>query len=436
MWEIAVALGVYVVWGLFDFLNISLVFKRFIQIDKPTRKDYNYLWLIYYVLITVLYCLSIYRFQEIYVLILFFPYYFRAVPLVWSKYGINKKIPFTIFLYEEIAATVSSNINILIKFIFGKDFNYKLVDDICVTFVVIAFYMVFITLKHMGRTRKLNIWFANLSIKEYVVMMIAMFSLGNLEALICLDGEFIPSLYSLLIIVGIICLIVMICNSIFVSERSKLLENNMDTLREHVEKLTEAYAEIDEKNVQLRRFRHDIKNLMMALKAMIEQKKNDQALEYIGKVWDDFQKTGREFDTGNFVADALLSVKANSAEKIGAKLTFEGFIPSTQVNDVDMVVLLTNLIDNAIEACSKQEGSKEIIVESTLSKYMWVLTVKNPIAVEVDIVDNRIGTSKENKDIHGYGILNVERVAEKYGGMLKLKCEEKEFIARATLKFE
>ena len=41
-------------------------------------------------------------------------------------------------------------------------------------------------------------------------------------------------------------------------------------------------------------------------------------------------------------------------------------------------------------------------------------------------------TSKENKDIHGYGLANMERVVKNYDGVLKLQCENNEFIVRAT----
>ena len=101
-----------------------------------------------------------------------------------------------------------------------------------------------------------------------------------------------------------------------------------------------------------------------------------------------------------------------------------------------MVILLSNILDNAIEACEKIEGKKTIRISSVLNKQTWVFTVKNPSSENIDICNNHIITSKEDKSIHGFGIMNIEKVVKNYNGMIKFSCENNEFTVRATLQLK
>ena len=106
------------------------------------------------------------------------------------------------------------------------------------------------------------------------------------------------------------------------------------------------------------------------------------------------------------------------AEEINTKIIMNGFIPAEKINDVDMVILLSNLLDNAMEACAQVDGEKKILIDSVLGKQMWCIEVSNPTKKNVIITKNRIDTSKENKEIHGYGLMNIERVTKYYNGTL------------------
>lgn len=98
-------------------------------------------------------------------------------------------------------------------------------------------------------------------------------------------------------------------------------------------------------------------------------------------------------------------------------------------------IVLSNLIDNAIEACAKQTGQQTITIESVYQKNLWVLAIKNPIEKEVKIRNNHISTSKSNKKIHGLGIMNVKSVVNKYKGRFSLESTENLFTAKIIIEF-
>ena len=119
---------------------------------------------------------------------------------------------------------------------------------------------------------------------------------------------------------------------------------------------------------------------------MIKDGKNHQAIDYIENMGTMYQRTAKLYDTGNFIADALLSTKAQMAEEINTKIIMNGFIPAEKINDVDMVILLSNLLDNAMEACAQVDGEKKILIDSVLGKQMWCIEVSNPTKKNVIMI--------------------------------------------------
>ena len=86
-----------------------------------------------------------------------------------------------------------------------------------------------------------------------------------------------------------------------------------------------------------------------------------------------------------------------------------------------MVILLSNLLDNAIEACEKLDCNKVIRLKLVKEKQQMVLSVQNPVAVPVEIKNNDIQTGKGDKKNHGIGLKNIQMVLDKYGGIGRIR---------------
>ena len=217
-------------------------------------------------------------------------------------------------------------------------------------------------------------------------------------------------------------------------ENKKTLDSKYKILNESIEKLTGYYIQLGEKETELRKFRHDIKNHMMILDSMVAEGKNDEALEYMNNMGILMANTKPRFDTGNYIADAILDSKYSIASGKGISINFEGVISSENIENTDMVILLANILDNAIEACEKVDKEKEIKIESIFNKGIWILTVENPVKDLVDITNDKIDTTKSDKELHGYGLSNIKSVAKKYGGMVKLENRDNKFLIKVVTK--
>lgn len=137
---------------------------------------------------------------------------------------------------------------------------------------------------------------------------------------------------------------------------------------------------------------------------------------------------------GSYIADAILSTKTSEAAKEGIRIEFAGRIPCEKIKDLDMVIIFSNLIDNAVEACEKVCSDRIITVDSVNKDDFWILTIRNPLSEPVQIKDNHIKTTKSDKKLHGIGIMDVEKVIDRYDGMVRFFSENNEFTVRVTVK--
>ena len=105
---------------------------------------------------------------------------------------------------------------------------------------------------------------------------------------------------------------------------------------------------------------------------------------------------------------------------------------------LDLALLLGNALDNAIEATSKIDGEieKKIYLTVKLHQNILHIVVKNPVACPVLIKNNSIETNKENSEMHGLGIPNMQTLVRKYGGTMDIRCTNQFFILNMVLENE
>lgn len=194
------------------------------------------------------------------------------------------------------------------------------------------------------------------------------------------------------------------------------------------------YEELAEKNRDIRRFRHDIKNNLLALNILLSDEKFDEAKKYIAGLNESVKETENRFSTGNYLADAILSHKADELEKDLNKIEFSGSIPSGKINNNDLCTILTNSIDNAARACRKLSPCS-VRIEADENEKGCSFTISNPVEKKIEIKNNTIKTSKKDSQNHGFGIENIKRVADKYRGFVRLDCTDSEFTIKIGLLY-
>lgn len=97
------------------------------------------------------------------------------------------------------------------------------------------------------------------------------------------------------------------------------------------------------------------------------------------------------------------------------------------LEDQDIVVILSNLLDNAIEAAQTCEKKRVLRLKMILEEDL-IISVQNTYSGNTEIVDGKLHTSKPDKEEHGIGIPNIIEAVEKYQGAYAIKAEHGEFL--------
>lgn len=186
-----------------------------------------------------------------------------------------------------------------------------------------------------------------------------------------------------------------------------------------------------------RAFRHDVQNNLSVVAMLMEQGKIEEAQQYLNDMRTEVNALSPKVVTGDEMIDSIVSSKLPKMEEIGIKFDLDGVIDGgLDWKPMDICTVFANLIDNAIEASSKTE---EPFIDLAFKKtdHHRLVRASNSCIENVDTDKLMSGeahvTTKENKSLHGYGVGNIRKTVEKYGGMMRLSCEDKVFTMELIL---
>jgi len=178
---------------------------------------------------------------------------------------------------------------------------------------------------------------------------------------------------------------------------------------------------IQESLVKMKSFRHDIKNHFTAMLALSDAGGLENIKSYLYSLVEDIGKSEIYCDTGNLAFDSIINYKLGDINKKGIKLSIDMLIPRTlSIDNADVVSMLGNLLDNALEAVDKL-GDKWITLKVEHDKGILRLNIKNPFLGEVRFRNGKNGkidgiVSSKNGKVRGYGLMNVLNSVKRYNG--------------------
>lgn len=275
-----------------------------------------------------------------------------------------------------------------------------------------------------------------------ITMVLLIFAANTSVLLLAAQNSQHVAQQSTLAHAGLVVLLLAICLLLPVLLYSSISANHMKMVAENYERQIHAQAEhyrqLADASYELRRFRHDFKNMRIAIGTVLAQGDHQEAIRLLRQCGETLDAPGGlhpAFDTGNGIADALLTEKQNRAAECGTAILFEGAIPSTALSPIDLCVMLGNTLDNALEACEKlpAEESKTISVTFRNMGGFLFLSVQNPLGEKVSIQNGQIATTKENKTLHGFGLYSLRSVVKKYGGEVRLETGGDSFTVEIDL---
>ena len=194
-----------------------------------------------------------------------------------------------------------------------------------------------------------------------------------------------------------------------IKQQNALLNQQLKMGMENIEALNSAYS-------QQRKLTHDFNNHLSVIRSLLKNGDNIQATEYTDKLLNSSIAVTRLFDSGNSIVDTLLTQKYNQAKDLGIKMqVLVEDLSGVSMSADKLAVVLSNLLDNAIEACTNTNGEKMIKVKFVLEDMGHILTVQNTADSVSNTEKGQFATTKADSLNHGYGIKNISSIMEDYG---------------------
>lgn len=216
--------------------------------------------------------------------------------------------------------------------------------------------------------------------------------------------------------------------------RTKRQWNQMQLLREKSERTMQVYHEISADYEEQKRILHDYKNQIGCIRGLLKEGNYQEAGTYADKLADTISDWPRCVNVNNPVINAVLNEKYYMADTKDISIILHANdLSGLWLEEQDIVSILSNLLDNAIEACEKIEKKRVIQVKIIRERRQLVLSVRNPVSEPVSIENGQIRTGKEDKTKHGIGLKNVYLILEKYEGMGMMRYEDGCFYYTAVI---
>lgn len=231
-----------------------------------------------------------------------------------------------------------------------------------------------------------------------------------------LKQDIVTALILLLTIVLIITIFSLLINTASKSYYTAL--NSL--LKKQVEAQISHYEKLEKLNNDIRRFRHDYINHLNSINTLIESESYSEAHKYIEKLTESTQCHEIIFNTGNHLADAILTDKSIACKDF-ADIDFKGYI-SNKIENSDMCIILANALDNAVEACQKCSGKSKISIAAQTKQGHWTMAMRNPTVGKNS--EGLMKTSKEDVHNHGFGLLSIEQAVKRYDGSMKVEIKD------------
>lgn len=215
-------------------------------------------------------------------------------------------------------------------------------------------------------------------------------------------GAVIFSLFLAVANIAIIYLIGIMEKSTRQLQENALLHQQMDIQTDSINALERSYR-------KQRKATHEYKHQLQTIHDLLENEKVADAKAYVGQLQE--MQTTRIFavNSRHPIIDAVLNHKYQTAKEHEIDFQFHvNDLSQISIGTDELVVLLSNLLDNAIEACCRLDACRviqcSILFDRTL--FLSVRNTSNPVT----IVGNTIPTSKTPKDEHGFGLSRIQLI--------------------------
>lgn len=310
---------------------------------------------------------------------------------------------------------------------------YRFVGVVVIQIVLfyLTRFMIKRTKKDSTYSLKWNEWFVLL-----IIPVISIFTMSFVSLIIInIEEQLSPMqhIFSILSILGILMTnsLVYVLYVNMQKDHAKQLEYSI--LQQAFKSQEKSVEETKILYQSVRSIRHDLKQHFQVALTMLHSGKINEAVDYMEKYNDTVldgisNKVFCDNDVVNYIINSKSKICSDRHIKIYIYIANE--IP--EFSDLDLCVLLGNALDNAIEGVSG-DGNNEIYLELRNVDNFFMISVKNTIINSVLEYNPNLISTKNEKELHGLGILSMKEVVQKYNGSIEFYESDNKFCCDMLL---
>ena len=194
-------------------------------------------------------------------------------------------------------------------------------------------------------------------------------------------------------------------------ERDTEVKQQINILSQQMEIQTASILALDKAYRQQRQTTHDFQNHLCTISDLLSQKSYEAAAKYVQELSQTQTSRILIVNTHHPIIDAILNQKYQTAVESQIEMQFcINDLSGIQLSASELVVLLSNLLDNAIEACRRVD-TERLIRCTILGNDNFFLSIRNT-SLPVRITEHGIATTKASASEHGYGLPSVCRILD------------------------
>ncbi len=408
----------------------KLFFETFLE-NRAFSKRYISIGLLFLLVVTIywgaLFLTDFFVLKEIFVL-----FSITVIMNVYFRTNIIKGFVLS-FLYQGLLLSVDYLCILIIKYIFPEEVLLRFENPIEMTLMVLICKMLLFGIvigikKRWGYDKSLK------SITDFEWIRFSYFPIMTIVAITAIMVNFDmlnekKEMNTLVVIafgLVIMNIIVFYLMNDIVKREIKIQENKI--FRDRVKHQTDMYRSISENFDKQQKKTHEYKNQLGCIEGMLSNGRIEDTLNYVQMLNGSLQKEMDLIETNNVIVNAIVNTKYKEATEKNIVMAFKiNDLSKLILSDEDIVIILSNLLSNAIEACEKIEGKRVIKLKFINEESMIVLSVKNTVKDQCNKENEIYKTTKEDNINHGIGLINIRDTVKKYNGECVITDNKNEF---------
>ncbi|MDR1753345.1 MAG: GHKL domain-containing protein [Eubacterium sp.] len=237
------------------------------------------------------------------------------------------------------------------------------------------------------------------------------------------------------IIISLVVMNIMLYLLLYKLGKTNLKKTEFVTMQTKYNAYRSLFADIQSQHEEIKTLRHDLKHYSECSLALLQDKKYEKAEQYLEDFTTHVNKNVIPLVfTGSEVIDAVINSKLSICAKLGIKTECDIRANFSSINELDVSILISNLLDNAIEACKKSFHNNEIKILISNKKVYLNIVIQNKISESVLKTNPDLKTIKPDSLKHGYGLKSIMKIVKNNDGMIDFLEKNGYFIADVYLK--